>query len=78
MSLIGGQGVEYWYNGLSRFPKLRSGNNESGYVEVETEVNGEKVEAEMVRERRVQIRRTVLTGIGFVMGVVGIWGDGAA
>jgi hypothetical protein len=77
MGLIGGQGVEYWYNGLSRFPKLRQSGNESGYVEVETEINGEKVEMEMTREKKVQLRRTILAGVGFAMGVVGIWGDGA-
>ncbi|RMZ87648.1 hypothetical protein DV736_g5129, partial [Chaetothyriales sp. CBS 134916] len=77
VGLIGGQGVEYWYNGFSRFPKPRYGNGETGYVDVDAEVNGEKVETEMARERRVQIGRTILTGIGFAMSVVGIWGDGA-
>jgi autophagy-related protein 33 len=78
MGFIGGQGVEYWYNGLSRFPSLKRGEREQGYVEVEgNEVNGEKVEMEMSRERRVQAVRSVVAGIGFVMGVVGIWGDGA-
>ncbi|RMZ80252.1 hypothetical protein DV738_g2926, partial [Chaetothyriales sp. CBS 135597] len=76
VGLIGGQGLEYWYNGFSRFPTLRHRNADSGYVDVETEVNGEKVEAEMSRERRVQISRTIVAGIGFAMTVVGIWGDG--
>jgi autophagy-related protein 33 len=44
-------------------------------VEVD-EVNGEKVEMEMVRERRVQEIRSLVSGVGFAMGVVGIWGDG--
>ncbi len=82
MAFLGGQGVEYWYNGLERFPKLRSSNNGSkSYVMVEDEdersVNGEKVEMEMSRERRVQGVRALVSGIGFAMGVVGIWGDGA-
>ena len=79
MGFVGGQGVEYWYNGLSRFPSWkskRSGNGEEGFVSVE-EVNGEKVEGEMVRERRVQGVRSLVAGVGFAMGVVGIWGDGA-
>ena len=76
MAFLSGQGVEYWYNGLSRFPKLRS--KETGYVEVEAEVNGEKVEQEMNRERRIQGIRALLSGIGFTMGVVGVWGDGVA
>lgn len=79
VAFLGGQGIEYWYNGLSRFPGLRA--KETGYVEVEQEVepgvNGEKVEAEMGRERWTQAVRTGICGVGFVMGVVGVWGDGA-
>jgi len=75
VAFLGGQGVEYWYNGLSRFPSVRQ--RETGYVEVETEVNGEQVEMEMSRERRVQGIRALISGLGFAMGVVGIWGDGA-
>lgn len=75
MAFLGGQGVEYWYNGFSRFPSLKA--RESGYVEVEVEVNGEMVEQEMSRERRVQAIRAAVSGVGFAMGVVGIWGDGA-
>ena len=90
MGFIGGQGVEYWYNGLSRFPSWRGSGRtagatisagEGGYVEVGVEgsgeVNGEKVEGEMARERRMQGVRGLVAGLGFLMGVVGIWGDGA-
>ncbi|OAP64550.1 hypothetical protein AYL99_00522 [Fonsecaea erecta] len=105
VSFIGGQGVEYWFNGFSRFPSWgisrrsngQSGHlkasrvatspsaagDESGYIEVESDssdeqqVNGEKVEMEMVRERKVQKVRSWIAGVGFAMGVVGIWGDGA-
>ena len=85
MSFMGGQGVEWWFNGLSRFPGWSSKSSSSktqspsgsGYVEVEGEVNGEKVEQEMGRERRTQLIRGIVSGIGFAMGVVGIWGDGA-
>lgn len=82
MAFIGGQGLEYYYNGLARFPKSKSSNTPSkSYVMVEDEdegnVNGEKVEAEMSRERRVQGVRALVSGLGFAMGVVGIWGDGA-
>lgn len=41
------------------------------------DVNGEKVEMEMARERRVQFVRTAVSGVAFMMGVVGVWGDGA-
>lgn len=88
MAFLAGQGVEYYYNGLDRFPKLRrsSQNGARSYVMVEEEeeeeeeeasVNGEKVEMEMSRERRVQGVRALVSGLGFAMGVVGIWGDGA-
>ncbi|EXJ60922.1 hypothetical protein A1O7_05075 [Cladophialophora yegresii CBS 114405] len=105
VSFIGGQGVEYWFNGFSRFPSWRLGSrsesraknrrvatargtspsasDDSGYIEVESDssdehqVNGEKVELEMTRERKVQKVRSWIAGIGFAMGVVGIWGDGA-
>ena len=85
MAFLGGQGVEYYYNGLDRFPKLRSssGHGARSYVMVgeeeegEGSVNGEKVEMEMSRERRVQGIRALVSGLGFAMGVVGIWGDGA-
>jgi len=60
-----------------------SASDESGFIEVESDsgddhqVNGEKVELEMMRERKVQRVRSLIAGIGFAMGVVGIWGDGA-
>lgn len=105
VGFLGGQGVEWWFNGFSRFPSLKSSSQSrqdtaasssrrtradegspsgSGYVDVtaveeddSAAINGEKVEAEMVRERRVQRIRTLVSGLGFAMGVVGIWGDGA-
>lgn len=55
---------------------------ESGFVEVDSiesstsEVNGEKVEIEMARERKTQFVRSVVCGVGFAMGVIGVWGDG--
>jgi len=76
VAFLGGQGVEYWFNGFERFPSVK-GTRETGYFEVESEVNGEKVEAEMRREGRLQRIRALVSGIGFAMGVVGIWGDGA-
>ena len=103
-SFIGGQGVEWWFNGFERFPGLGSRAKQhtsdetisrgrklgdSEYVSVNREassgseidlqasVNGEKVESEMAREKKIQLVRTVVAGLGFMMGVVGIWGDGA-
>ncbi|KAL2424450.1 hypothetical protein ABEF95_010527 [Exophiala dermatitidis] len=108
VAFIGGQGVEFWFNGLSRFPSVSSkrsgrgetistttrgaspgGSDSSGFIEVESrddgnnsnssedQVNGEKVEMEMTRERRIQKVRSWIAGLGFAMGVIGIWGDGA-
>lgn len=41
------------------------------------DANGESVQREMVRERKLQKVRTWVFGLGFSMGIVGIWGDGA-
>ena len=55
---------------------VQEGNGETTTV-VDEEVNGENVRAEMDRERKIQRVRAWIIGIGFSMGVVGIWGDGA-
>ncbi|KAF3482455.1 uncharacterized protein GIQ15_05214 [Arthroderma uncinatum] len=39
------------------------------------EINGETVEASMKQERKLHMLRTYLLGIGFSMGVIGIWGE---
>lgn len=52
-----------------------SGKSESG-DEMES-VNGEMVRRGVERGRAVEAFRTGFWGLGFVMGVVGIWGDGA-
>jgi autophagy-related protein 33 len=41
------------------------------------EVNGEQVEKEARDQQWLEFVRTGVSGVGFVMGVVGIWGDGA-
>lgn len=46
--------------------------------EMEEEVNGEEVRVQMEGFMMSQVARTVVAGIGFMMSVVGIWGDGAA
>lgn len=82
MAFFGGQGVEWWYNGISRFPIVKSDGRGKGKIrgtenDADRDVNGESVEREMVRERWMQSVRTGISGVGFLMGVVGIWGDGA-
>lgn len=41
------------------------------------EVNGEEVERTARNQQFVEFVRAAVSGLGFVMGVVGIWGDGA-
>jgi hypothetical protein len=53
-----------------------SGRSETG-DDVESGVNGEMVRRGVERGRAVEAFRTGFWGLGFVMGVVGIWGDGA-
>lgn len=50
-----------------------------GGVEEEGEgmVNGEMVEKRARERQVVEGWRAVVSGVGFAMGVVGIWGDGA-
>lgn len=43
----------------------------------EGDVNGEEVERFARALQLGEFVRTVVGGVGFVMGVVGIWGDGA-
>lgn len=45
--------------------------------ELEEDVNGEDVRHEIEFFLRNQVIQTVMAGIGFMMAVVGIWGDGA-
>ncbi|KAL2219967.1 hypothetical protein M432DRAFT_544178 [Thermoascus aurantiacus ATCC 26904] len=45
--------------------------------EGEEVVNGESVEQDMDRERRLQRARAWFSGVALAMGVVGLWGDGA-
>jgi len=41
------------------------------------EVNGEQVEKKAREQQWIEFVRMGVSGVGFVMGVVGIWGDGA-
>ena len=41
------------------------------------DVNGEQVEKKARDQQWIEFVRTGVSGLGFVMGVVGIWGDGA-
>jgi autophagy-related protein 33 len=41
------------------------------------EVNGEQVEQRTREQQTIEFTRTAVSGVGFIMGVVGLWGDGA-
>ncbi|OAX83178.1 hypothetical protein ACJ72_02469 [Emergomyces africanus] len=52
-------------------------NTAAKQSEDELNINGEVVQREMELERKFQMLRTWILGLGFSMGVVGIWGEGA-
>ncbi|WEW56395.1 hypothetical protein PRK78_001838 [Emydomyces testavorans] len=58
-------------------PTPTTGDQSVAPAEPAVDVNGESVKEDMERERRLQKMRTWILGVGFSMGVVGIWGDGA-
>jgi autophagy-related protein 33 len=44
--------------------------------EMEEEVNGEEVKEQITGFMKSQVLRTAIAGVGFMMSIVGIWGDG--
>lgn len=46
--------------------------------ELEEEINGEEVRAEVESFLKNQLVQTAISGIAFAMAVIGIWGDGVA
>lgn len=67
-----GRGME------SSYEVLGDSNSEGAgsASETEEEINGEEVRSAMEAFRFSQSVRTALSGAGFLMSVVGIWGDG--
>jgi len=41
------------------------------------DINGEEIKAQMERFGRSMMKQTAITGVGFAMSLVGLWGDGA-
>ena len=90
-SSLGSYGVDFWYHRQIGFktwvksilPDTRCLFRKSSakkdedivLVEAEENVNGEIVQVEMERERRLQRARAMLSGVGLAMGIVGLWGD---
>ncbi|KFY07086.1 hypothetical protein V492_07459 [Pseudogymnoascus sp. VKM F-4246] len=58
---------------------LGDSNSEAGVSDEGTEedVNGEDVKAEMLGFKSLQALRFYLSGAGFVISLIGLWGDGA-
>lgn len=54
-----------------------SDEGSAGVSDPEDEVNGEEVRAEVKAFVKTQLIQTAISGLGFAMAVVGIWGDGA-
>jgi autophagy-related protein 33 len=55
-----------------------SGEDVEAEEEVAQDINGEEVRTEVEGFLRKQLVRTAVSGLGFLVAVVGIWGDGAA
>jgi autophagy-related protein 33 len=49
--------------------------SDDGWVEAEGEVNGEEMRRSMESWMKSQAIRAGVVGLGFVLAVVGIWGD---
>ncbi|OKL57490.1 hypothetical protein UA08_07050 [Talaromyces atroroseus] len=54
-----------------------SAKKDEDLVVVEADFNGESIEQDLARERRLQSVRTWLSGAALSMAIVGLWGDGA-
>lgn len=51
-------------------------SDQSGEDVEEEEVNGEEVKRQIKDFMATSFIRTAISGLGFAMGVIGIWGDG--
>jgi len=45
--------------------------------DLEEEVNGEEIKAQMELFGQIMMKQTAIAGVGFAMSLVGLWGDGA-
>ncbi|EME45575.1 hypothetical protein DOTSEDRAFT_71321 [Dothistroma septosporum NZE10] len=56
---------------------MDSGTKHAVAIEDVGDVNGEEVERRARKQQMLEFARAGVAGVGFLMGVVGIWGDGA-
>ncbi|KAH6856941.1 hypothetical protein B0I37DRAFT_412829 [Chaetomium sp. MPI-CAGE-AT-0009] len=68
--------ASYEYLGAGSDAHSEGSAAEEYEAEEEVEVNGEQVRAEVEVFLKKQLVRTALSGLGFFLTVVGIWGDG--
>ena len=71
LPVLGVWGTEWW-NGRE---EKKTSNKEDGFGEME--VNGEVVRDQMEGWQRALRWKGLAWGIGWTLGLVGIWGDGA-
>ncbi|KAJ6053540.1 uncharacterized protein N7446_009552 [Penicillium canescens] len=86
-SAVAAHGVDFWFNQLGlrchprrlAFSLVRDSATKKDedlvVVEAESDLNGETVQREMERERRLHRARAWLSGIALSIGIVGLWGD---
>jgi autophagy-related protein 33 len=89
-SAVSAHGVDFWFNRHLGFKNwvsavirdvshisLKESKKDEDLVVVEADddLNGETVQREMVRERRLHYVRAWLSGVALSIGVVGLWGD---
>jgi autophagy-related protein 33 len=89
-SVVSAHGVDFWFNRHLGFKNWVSAvirdvshlsltdskkDEDLVVVDAEDDVNGETVQREMVRERRLHQARAWLSGIALSVGIVGLWGD---
>lgn len=67
--------VVYDTMGLSLGKSTSKKEEDLVVIESEEDVNGESVQREMDRERRMHHIRAWVSGLALSMGIVGLWGD---
>lgn len=60
-----------------RLGKVEKDGDGSGLFKEDEDFNGEQVEKKAREVQWIEFVRTAVSGLGFGMGVVGLWGDGA-
>lgn len=70
--------ASYEVLGASEIQADKTDSDESPSDEEAAQINGERVRTEVEGFLKKQTVQTAIAGLGFLMAVIGIWGDGAA